>query len=291
MPFNRGRRFNPGRAAAAVIALTALLTVAGYAAYRALERITAAPPPAPGCQAGPATLAISLDTGQAGIATTIAGVAARHKLPRRAVTIALATALQESDLENLAYGDRDSVGIFQQRPSQGWGTAADLENPIYATTKFFAALVRVPGYTKIPIAQAAQDVQHSADGSAYAQNEYVAGLLSGDLTGQPPHAVTCWYTPVQDPRAAVAQARQALRETFGPPEPHGTAVRVSNVMLSRVPEGAAWTAACWLVTHAEEYQISEVRYAGYEWKAANGSMGWQRDANPEGTPRGGVVAG
>ncbi|HEX6448895.1 MAG TPA: hypothetical protein VF060_05485 [Trebonia sp.] len=277
------------RAATVAIALTVLLVVVGYAAYRAFERVTATPP-APGCQAGTGTQAVSLDTGQAGIAAIIAGVAARHELPRRAITIALATALQESDLENLPYGDRDSVGVFQQRPSQGWGTAADLQNPVYATTRFFAALVQIPRYTKIPVDQAAQDVQHSADGSAYAENEYVATLLSGDLTGQPPHAVTCWYTPAAKPRADVTQARQALRETFGSPERNGLAVQVSNVTLSHVPKGAGWAAASWLVTHAEEYQISEVRYASYEWKAADGNMGWQRDANPKGATASGIVA-
>jgi len=278
------------RAATVAIALTVLLAIVGYAAYRALERVTATPPPAPACQAGTGTQAVSLEVGQAGIAAIIAGVAARHQLPRRAVTIALATALQESDLENLPYGDRDSVGVFQQRPSQGWGTAADLQNPVYATTKFFAALVQVPRYTKIPVDQAAQDVQRSADGSAYAENEYVATLLSGDLTGQPPHAVTCWYTPAAKQRADATRARQALQETFGSPERNGVAVRVSNVTLSHVPKGAGWAAASWLVTHAEEYQISEVRYAGYAWKAADGSMGWQRDANPKGTPQTGIVA-
>jgi hypothetical protein len=286
--------YNPKRTATVVVALTVLLVIAGYVALRAVEHFTAAPPPAPGCRAGTGTQAVSLDTGQGGIAATIAGVAARHKLPRRAVTIALAAALQESDLENLPYGDRDSVGVFQQRPSQGWGTVSNLQNPVYATTRFFAALVQIPHYTKIPIDQAAQAVQRSADGSAYAQNQYVATLLSGDLTGQPPHAVTCWYTPAQKPakpQPNADQARQALRETFGPPERDGVAIRVSNVTLSHVPKGAGWTAASWLVTHAEEYQISEVRYAGYEWKAADGNMGWQRDANPKGTPRSGVVAG
>ncbi len=288
VPF--GVPYRARRAATVAIALTVLLAIVGYAAYRALEHVTATPPPAPGCQAGTGTQAVSLDTGQAGIAAIIAGVAARHQLPRRAVTIALATALQESDLENLPYGDRDSVGVFQQRPSQGWGTAANLQNPVYATTRFFAALVQVPRYTKIPIDQAAQDVQHSADGSAYAENEYVATLLSGDLTGQPPHAVTCWYTPAAKSHADVTQSRQALLETFGSPERNGVAVRVSNVTLSHVPKAAGWAAASWLVTHAEEYRISEVRYAGYEWKAADGNMGWQRDAKPKGTAASGIVA-
>ena len=154
-----------------------------------------APPPPPGCQAGTGVAAIPLATDQAGIAATIAGVAARHRLPRRAVTIALAAALQESQLQNLDYGDRDSVGVFQQRPSQGWGTTAELEDPVYATTKFFAALVRLPGYTKMPVDQAAQDVQHSADGYAYEQWVEVATLLAGYFTGTSPAGVSCWYTP------------------------------------------------------------------------------------------------
>src|SRR6202047_1419939 len=109
----------------------------------------------------------------------VPATAARPRLPHRAVTIALAAALQESQLQNLDYGDRDSVGVFQQRPSQGWGTTAELEDPVYATTKFFAVLVRVPGYTTMPIDRAAQDVQHSADGSAYAQWVGVATQLAG----------------------------------------------------------------------------------------------------------------
>ncbi len=130
-----------------------------------------------GCIVSSDDFDVPLTTGQAGIAATIAGVATRRRLPVRAVTIAYATALQESDLENLPYGDRDSVGIFQQRPSQGWGTRAELLNPIYATTRFFEALVAIPGYQKLPIYQAAQDVQRSADGSAYSQ---YAGPGPGD---------------------------------------------------------------------------------------------------------------
>ena len=67
------------------------------------------------------------------------------------------------------YGDLDSVGVFQQRPSQGWGSTAQLEDPEYASTAFLSALVKVPGYQNLPIDEAAQDVQHSADGSAYSQ--------------------------------------------------------------------------------------------------------------------------
>ena len=74
----------------------------------------------------------SLSTDQAANAATITAVAVRRELPPRAVTIALATALQESKLNNVEYGDRDSVGLFQQRPSQGWGTAGQILDPRYA---------------------------------------------------------------------------------------------------------------------------------------------------------------
>lgn len=291
---------NARRASAVTITLVVLAGAAAFGGYSLLHKVTATPPPPPGCTAGSGNDAVSLDPGQASSAATIAGVAARHKLPRRAITIALATALQESKLENLSYGDRDSVGIFQQRPSQGWGPAADLQNPVYATTKFYDALVQVPDYTKIPIDQAAQDVQHSADGSAYSQFDYVAGLLSGDLTGQPAHSVTCWYTPATTgttttaaTKADLTSAEHALAETFGPDGRKATVVRVSTSRSARieVARGQGWTVASWLVTHAENYQISEVRYAGFIWKAADGTMGWQRDPNPEGTPQGSIVAG
>jgi hypothetical protein len=279
-----------------------VLAVAGYLAFGARHGITpAAPPPAPGCQAGTGAAAIPLGTGQAGIAATIAGVAARHQLPRRAVTIALAAALQESQLQNLDYGDRDSVGVFQQRPSQGWGTTAELEDPVYATTRFFAALVRVPGYASLPVDQAAQDVQHSADGYAYEQWAGVATLLTGYFTGTSPAAVSCWYTPAGQPD--LAGALEQLTRTFGPEGRNGVLAGITtdrsgkkkadgSVAVVHAQRDGAWTVAGWLVAHAQQYGISQVRYAGYVWNAADGSMGWQRagkTASP--VPRGSIVAG
>ena len=122
------------------------------------------------------------------------------------MTIAYAAALQESKLQNLTYGDRDSVGVFQQRPSQGWGPRSDLENPVYATSKFFGALAKVPGYRRMPVYQAAQDVQHSADGFAYQQYQPLAAHMTAAFTGQDPHAVWCWYSPGIRGTARVAAA-------------------------------------------------------------------------------------
>ena len=300
---------NPARLRARAIVgstLLLVLAVAVYAIYHTAPSGTPAPPP-PGCQAGTGDQAITLDTDQAAIAATIAGVAARRHLPRRAVTIALAAALQESKLHNLAYGDRDSVGIFQQRPSEGWGPAADLEDPVYATTKFFAALTHVKGYTTMPVSEAAQDVQHSADGSAYDQWIQLAGQLAGYFTGQSPHGVSCWFTPAaKTAKANLTGVIQRVAHTFGAP---GRKAVVAGVTLTRsgkkgagssavlhVRRAQAWTVAGWLVAHAQDYRLSQVRYAGYVWKAANGSMGWQRASTPtppsgKNAPQGGIVAG
>jgi hypothetical protein len=264
---------NPYRSTGIAI-LVVLLIIGGlaYAGFRTFERLTAAPPPPPGCEAGTAAQNYDLDTSQAAIASTIAGVAARHHLPQRALTIAYATALQESDLENLGYGDRDSVGVFQQRTSQGWGTVAQIENPVYATTRFFGALVEVPKYTKLPIDVAAQDVQHSADGSAYGQYDYVAAAFTTAFTTR--GGVWCWYQPTATQHVNVAAAERDMRATFGALT--GTTGR-SAKMSFNVRGDEAWTVADWLVTHAQQYEISYVQYAGYEWKATAGSMGWQPD--------------
>jgi len=293
-------RTRPRRAAIIGTALVLLLAVASYLIYHSFQPVS--PPPValfPGCQAGTGPQAVSLDADQAGIAATIAGVAARRKLPRQAVTIAYAAALQESQLQNLDYGDRDSVGVFQQRPSQGWGTTREIENPVYATTRFFAALVDVRDYTRMPVANAAQDVQHSADGAAYGQWAAMAAELAGYFTGSSPHGVSCWYQPPR--QANLAGAVRELTQTFGPVGRRGVVARITtdrsasgkdeSVAVLPGERGSAWTVADWLVANAQVYGISEVRYAGYEWNAADGSMGWQRDTAKKDPPRGSIVAG
>jgi hypothetical protein len=276
-----------------------VLVVAGYAIYHSFRNVTSPPPP-PGCQAGTGVQAIDLDLEQAQIAATIAGVAARHRLPRQAVTIALAAALQESKLHNLDYGDRDSVGIFQQRPSEGWGSPTQLQDPVYATTKFYAALAKVHGYAAMPVYRAAQEVQHSADGSAYQQWTDIAGQLTGYFTGKSPHGVSCWYTPAG--RANLAGVERQVRQTFGPAGRKAVVVTISTARSAKknfkstavlhVQRAAGWTVASWLVAHAQAYHLSQIRYAGFSWKAANGNMGWQREPNPT-SPSGknGIVAG
>jgi hypothetical protein len=121
---------------------------------------------------------ITLTPEQLTNAATIADVGRSRGLSERAVVIALATAQQESRLRNLDYGDRDSLGLFQQRPSQGWGTPAQVQDPVYAAGKFYDRLVEVPDWSTRPLTEVAQSVQKSGFPDAYAQWETMAEELS-----------------------------------------------------------------------------------------------------------------
>ena len=249
--------------------LALLLTVGGYIALR--HNVPVLEPSS--CAAAAKGQPVPLNVGQAAIASTIAGVAQRHDLPAKAVTIAYATALQESKLTNLRSGDRDSVGIFQQRPSQGWGPASKIENPVYATTRFFGALAQVHSYESLPVYQAAQAVQHSADGLAYNQYAGVAKNMSKAFTGELPHGVWCWYSsPVG--KARLATASKALTEAFGPL--NVGKVGDPQVEIRVAHPAAGWTVAAWLVSHAATYGIQTVSYQGYHWQTKDGSSGWTR---------------
>jgi len=231
-----------------------------------------------GCDATGDGQVITLAPGQAGIAATIAGVAQRDALPSRAVTVAYAAALQESKLQNLTYGDRDSVGIFQQRPSQGWGKPSQIENPVYATSRFFGALVKIPGYQRLPVYQAAQAVQRSADGQAYQQFQLLAAHMARAFTGQVPHAVSCWYSQKISGKARLDAAELELTETFGTLSARQTADPGLLVRVGSTRDG--WAVAAWLVSHAPQYQIANVQYAGYRWTAASSTRGWARSESP-----------
>ena len=138
-----------------------------------------APPPAAQCSVPGTTYTLTGE--QAGNAETIARVAHDRGLPDRAVVIALATAMQESGLRNLPYGDRDSLGLFQQRPSQGWGTPAQVQDPEYAAGRFYDHLVQVPNWQTGDLTTVADTVQRSAFPLAYGGHEPFAAALGAAL--------------------------------------------------------------------------------------------------------------
>jgi hypothetical protein len=241
-----------------VVAVVAVGAVVGLNAL-----LSSVVPSSPTCTLGSGPAAVEFETEQAADASTIAAVASRRGLPNHAVTIALAAAMQESKLFNVGSGDRDSVGIFQQRPSQGWGTPQQLIHPAYAANAFFTHLEKIPRWRTLPVDVAAQEVQHSADGSAYAQWEERARALARALTGEVPAGLTCRWS---DSRA-----------------PHADAVRTAATQelgadwTSRGSDAAGdWKTAEWLVAHSYDYGIVAVTARGQKWTAHAGR--WTADA-------------
>ncbi|NJP98140.1 hypothetical protein HCN51_53445 [Nonomuraea sp. FMUSA5-5] len=256
-------RFSRGVITIAIIVVVLAVGVS-VGLYHLLKRAPLAQPPEAFCSVTTPDGVRTLLPEQAQIAATIAAVAARRGLPERAVVIAYATAMQESKIQNLEFGDRDSVGVFQQRSSQGWGTKKQLMDPVYATNKFFAALVKVRNYRKIPLAEAAQAVQRSAGGYAYAPHETDAKILAAAFTGRVPKAVHCWYPPGKSPvpLPKTAEARKQLARALG-----STAITTKK---------RGWLVAAWSVAHAEKYALTKVGYNGATWVNDFEAAGWRQ---------------
>lgn len=278
-----GRRRRGGLGwAAALSVVVVLLAVGGYALYQRLRPHLHGS----GCEVAASTGRMPLDLEQGANAATIAAVAFRKRLPERAVVIAYATAIQESHMRNLAGGDRDSVGMFQQRPSQGWGTPDKLRDPVVATSKFFDALVNVKGYLDRDLHIAAQEVQRSADGEAYAQHEDEGELLAAAFTGREPGTARCWYPPDKATASRRPEAIREMRRAFGSglqvggPGPLAAGAASDPDSWNSVKPGSTregWAVAMWTVTHAQVYGLTEVRYAGKHWQADAGHDGWTPD--------------
>ncbi|WP_416530374.1 C40 family peptidase [Streptomyces coelicoflavus] len=124
---------------------------------------------------------LDLPSEQVSNAQTIVAAGLSLDVPKKGQIVALATAMQESRLRNLNYGDRDSLGLFQQRPSQGWGSAEQIRDPTYASEQFYKHLLKVNGWQQMTVTQAAQAVQRSGLPDAYAQWEDLATALQSAL--------------------------------------------------------------------------------------------------------------
>ncbi|ANS80391.1 hypothetical protein SGUI_2995 [Serinicoccus hydrothermalis] len=215
---------------------------------------------------------VRLTPEQAANAGTIAAVSVQRGLPPRAATIALATAIQESKLRNLRYGHADSQGLFQQRPSQGWGTVEQITDPVYASNAFYDALVQVEGWQDGVVTQVAQEVQRSAFPEAYADHEQEGRVLASILTGQEGTGtdLRCRVHDGTAAGSAQAFADKALAQLGLQGQVEGRTVRLEAGDPAR-----AWAAATWAVTHAEAEDVSSVAVEGRRWDRRPGD--WSDD--------------
>lgn len=247
-----------------IVVIVAVVAVGGFFGIRALWRTAVEQFAGDQCTIG----SYDIDTGQAAVASTMVGAVSKYPkpLPERAAVLVLAAALQESKLRNLppGAGDRDSVGVLQQRPSQGWGDgdAARLNDVFQATTEFLDHLVKVSGWQSLSVADAVQAVQVSADGSAYARHEDEAQALADALQGRKPAAITCSFDVPSKVAASSTVATQVGKELpINPPTVSGASIEVP---------GASWQTAAWFVANAERLGIDAVAYAGKRWTRADG---------------------
>ena len=252
-----------GKTLAITLTVVVVVAVGGFLGVRALFNVAKHTLAYPYCDVG----AYELDPSQASVAAQMVGEVTRYSptLPERAAVLALAAGLQESKLTNLPGGDRDSVGVLQQRPSQDWGNppgnVASLMNVTEATREFLNHLRRIDGWETMDLATAVQAVQISADGSLYAQHEDEAQALADALQGKVPAGITCTINkPTQV--ATTAEVITALRAQL----PVNTPTTVDKTIT--VP-GAHWQTAAWFVANADRYGIDSVSYAGKTWTRAH----------------------
>ncbi|MGA8117905.1 MAG: hypothetical protein WCA46_30070 [Actinocatenispora sp.] len=218
---------------------------------------------------------VALNVDQMANAATISAVGVRRQLPDRAVVVALATALQESKLTNLnsGDGDRDSVGLFQQRPSQGWGDPKQLNDPRYAAGEFYDHLVGIDGWLDMRVTDAAQAVQHSGAPEEYQKWAAEAETLTGALVGAQGASLSCSLHdgPAKRGTTAMRALTDELRLDWGRQAQTDTSDG-TGLQITPTGQRSGWQIAHWMVAHAQADGIEQVRYGARQWTVQSG--GW-----------------
>src|SRR6478672_11720831 len=260
-PVRRRRRW------VTVLLVLAVVGTAGWFGARFLIQSVVNPQ----CTIQASGITETFDPDQTANAALISALSIKRGMPPRAATIALTTAFQESKIRNLRYGDRDSLGLFQQRPSQGWGTKEQILDPVHATNAFYDALVKYQGYETADITKIAQRVQKSGFPEAYRDHEGQGRVLASSLTGHSPAGLTCRLDPVKGGVATPRQVAGDLAEQMGV-----TTVRAGDGSLTVTTRSAttAWAVAQWAVARADAYGATKVTVGDRAWDRASGDQGW-----------------
>lgn len=260
------------------LAVVAVIVGTGIAIWRGTGPL----PDPEGCSATVGGHHVDIDTGQGEVATLIAAIGVERGLPARAVSIALATGFQESKLRNLRGGDRDSLGIFQQRPSQGWGTRAQIMQPTYAINAFYDALEKVDGYETMRITDAAQKVQRSGYPEAYEPHAPDARALASALTGYSPGGKFSCVVHDTEHTGTAAAVIESLRTGYGSRVLASSAGRqnvVVTVASRQAGDRLGWSMAQYLVGHANALDIRSLSFDKRSWHIGRASeKGWTKSS-------------
>ena len=311
------RRERPRHGMRRTVIIVAVMLCAAIALFASIPRLMRFVWPASGPEprrASDAYCSATLSSGdnkemlsveQALNAEIITRAAVKRGLPDHAATVAIATAMQETRLMNLSYGDRDSVGLFQQRPSQGWGTKEQLMDETYAANRFYDELVKVPNWQSVPVEDAAQSVQRSQYPDRYADWTNLARTWAAGLTGETGAGVACALEPAQPSDADMDGLTSDFRNEFptvmvsqpSSLEPSsktqddggdkaadnsaandGSGKTTSKTLTFTMSAGTdtengkrlCRQATAWLVLHARRYGIDSLRANGMRWNRTDG---------------------
>lgn len=257
----------------AVIATAAFLGVATVAVLwgPGLYSSYNAAPPSNGCTVSTPSAQYSRSAEATDNAAVIATVGWANGFDEKGVTIAVATAIQESGLRNLDHGDRDSVGLFQQRTSQGWGTVEQIMDARYSATMFYKALAKVSGWEDLRVTEAAQAVQRSGFPEAYAAHEAESRAWANALGGVE-GTVSCELTAPEVTTARAYSDRVGLDFPGA-----GYVVEVlesdgNSTVLGVKPSDATDQS----LRRLQSWAIATASTTGAEWADLHGSL-WTRD--------------
>ncbi|MDA1361061.1 hypothetical protein O1R50_15630 [Glycomyces luteolus] len=256
--------------------LTSLFLLASLAACTDDAR-DALRPSKTGCYVGSGG-EVHLSAEQASNAATIAAVGMRDGMDEHAVAVAITTAMQESELVNVNYGHDDSLGLFQQRPSMGWGSEEELMDPVYASFKFYEKLQRTDGWEDMRLAEAAQAVQVSAYPELYEQWESDAEVIADAFAGGEEAGLACVSGNTDEPAVDPAVLAEAYEYQWGT---EVSIVDDSRIVIEAGGAAEGWNSAAWAVARSYDHQITSVSYNGKVWTP--GEEAWvEPDAGDDG---------
>lgn len=239
------------------IAVLAALGYGGYRAYRTIyQRLTPER-----CTVEVDETEVTLTQEQATNASVIVAASVARELPRRAAVVALITAYQESGLRNLDYGDRDSLGLFQQRPSQGWGTEEEIMDPWYSSNKFYEALEKVSGWEDLSLNDAAQKVQISGFPDAYGKHSDKATAIAKSLLGEPASMSCINFSPSDAEPDAFAAVLEAVGADFTVSVEAGSGGHVTVAG----DEQEVWSAANLIMANGYAGGLTKAEVLGHVW--------------------------
>ena len=258
----------------AILLITALVIVGllGFGAWKGYEWfITRTTPNACYLQVAGVEEPLRLTNEQARNASIIVAESYNRGLSEQAAVIALATAWQESGLRNLNYGDRDSLGLFQQRPSYDWGTEEQIMDPWYSSGRFYEELIKFENWESTDVNDIAQKVQRSGHPEAYRKHETNARALAGAFRGSREGVFACIN------RDASGTDRSVLDKVVAAVPGVSLQTNGSELTMTANDADSAWSVAHLAIANATDLGIEKVSVGGNEWK--QGERTW-KDLQP-----------